>query len=90
VELPQLSCNRCGACCLRGGPCVVRKFGGLPVDFEGRCEVLVDMPDGTTNCPLLGAAFNSEGPAKIWASLYVNGECDFQDIRKEICGTVQA
>ncbi len=84
MELPQLACNRCGECCIRGGPCVVRQFGGLSENFDGRCEVLETREDGTTHCPLIVRAFESKGPWKLWAGLHVTGNCDFQDIRKEI------
>ncbi len=88
MDLPQL-CNRCGECCIRGGPCIVRKFGGLPEDFKGRCEVLETREDGTTHCPLVAKAFESNGIWSVWATCYIDGNCDFPELRKEIvCASV--
>lgn len=91
MDLPVIQpCNRCGECCRVGGDCVARQMAGYPAAFQGRCEVLEDLPDGTTKCRMLEAAFKSDGPARIWAGLYVPGDCDFPDLRKEICATVYA
>ncbi len=89
MELPQVqTCNRCGECCRRGGECVMRPWAGLTKDFEGRCEILQDLPDGTTNCRLIEAAQRNTGPAQVWAGIYITGECSFPDWRKEICASV--
>ena len=66
----------------------MRPWVGLPEKFEGRCEVLKDLPDGTSDCRLIRAAQQSTGPAMIWAGVYVTGECSFPELRKEICATV--
>ena len=74
------ACNHCGACCRRGGPCVLREEAGKPADFEGRCELLIDRPDGTTRCFLLGRMHELE------RALWADGMCDFPELRTEIRG----
>jgi len=73
-------CNRCGECCKKGGACVFRTWDGSDRkwEFEGRCELLEDQPDGSTLCKIL----SSVQPEIL--SDWVNGECDFPEWRKEL------
>lgn len=82
--LPVLpSCNRCGECCKVGGPCVLRMFdqfgtGARSPHFKGRCDMLMDEPDGTTRCKILSQMSDSE------RSQLINGSCTFPNLRREI------
>jgi hypothetical protein len=75
--VPQ-SCNRCGECCTKGGDCTFRgEKENWP--FEGRCDLLIDNPDGTTTC----TAMSNWDPKMLhWCG--IRGLCDFPDWRKEI------
>ncbi len=87
MELPQaaLPCNRCGNCCLQGGSCEFRAIAGLPKTFNGRCEILQDNTDGTTSCYLVEKVANDNGHLGLWGALYIDGNCEWPEHRKEIC-----
>jgi hypothetical protein len=74
-------CNHCGACCQIGGSCVIRRWGGGSMDlhFDGRCELLIDQPDGSTRCAHLAKA-----PQELLPRFGIRGVCDFPDLRHEI------
>lgn len=89
MELPQiLPCNRCGACCLVGGSCEIRPLAGLPKTYNGRCEILTDLPDGTTACYLIEHCAKDNGHLGLWAAQYIDGNCEWPEHRKEICAPV--
>ena len=90
LNLPviQDDCNRCGECCRKGGDCLLRQYAGLAQPFNGRCETLTDLPDGTTACYLVEHVLKDNGSLRLWAEQYLNGKCDFPDDRKEICASV--
>lgn len=87
-ELPQLEppkdCNRCGECCRVGGPCLLRPTAGLPADFNGTCEILQENADGTTHCYLVDHCVKDTGVLSLLIAQYVDGTCNFQELRKEI------
>lgn len=73
------ACNHCGACCRRGGECVLRAEVGMPADFEGRCDFHIDRPDGTTRCRVMLGMHELE--RATWG---IDGDCDFPELRTEI------
>lgn len=80
--MSDMSCNRCGECCRRGGECTLRRWCPIPTPakFEGRCEFLIDQPDGTATCERMA---NMDQEA-AWFRNLVNGTCDFPELRKDI------
>ena len=89
MELPVIqNCNRCGECCIQGGACVFRPLAGLPYTFNGRCEILTDMPDGTRDCYLIAHCMKDDGHLGLWASQYIDGNCSHLEHRKEINASV--
>ena len=48
--------------------------------FEGRCEFLTDLADGTTQCErMVGIVPNAP-----WFKRLVDGNCDFPEMRVEV------
>lgn len=89
TQLPQVqSCNRCGGCCLAGGKCELRPLAGLPLTFNGRCEILTDLADGTTDCYLVNHCFADNGHLGLWAAQFLDGNCEWPEHRKEINASV--
>lgn len=80
IDLPVLTCNRCGECCRKSAECSLRTMVGLPAKYNGRCAVLRDEPDGTATC-MIGEAM----PWFIRLEMF-HGICDpqFHEDRKEI------
>ena len=77
-----LPCNKCGECCKVGGKCEMRRLHPMmvPIEFVGRCEFLIDQPDGTAICErMIGI-----NPNATWFRKMVPGSCDFVELRKEI------
>lgn len=65
-------CNRCGACCERGGECALRPKHRLSRWFIGRCELLA-----ADHCKAL-ASMDEQERAK-----WIDGLCDFpSEIRR--------
>lgn len=66
-------CNRCGECCRRGGPCRLRIWAGLPIDFEGVCQLLT----AAGECRMM-----KERPMLAIRQYFgVDGTCDFPHLR---------
>lgn len=59
-------CNRCGACCERGGDCALRPKANLSRWFIDRCELL-----SPTDCTILAGMGDQE------RSRWIDGLCDF-------------
>lgn len=80
---PVLTCNRCGECCKTGAPCAARQWFGAErtLSFTGTCELLEELPDGTTQCRAVVEANRRKMP---WLTWTVIGTCDFPELRKEI------
>ena len=86
IGLPTLSseplpCNRCGECCKVGGECELRRIHPMQpgARFEGRCEFLTDLADGTTQCERM-VGIEDAG----WFKRLVDGNCDFPEMRVEV------
>ncbi len=77
IPLP-MDCNKCGSCCSHGGTCYLRgwEYWAFPLEFEGRCDFLVDAPDGTKHCLILSTL-----PKKVLRMIGVAGECNFPEDR---------
>ena len=77
----QLLCNRCGECCKVGGECELRRIHPIATtEFDGRCEFLTDLADGTTQCErMVGIVPNAP-----WFKRLVDGNCDFPEMRVEV------
>jgi hypothetical protein len=77
----DLSCNRCGECCVQGGACIYRNWDQScrVLEFEGRCELLESLPDGSTSCPIIAKVHPVT--LHLWN---IRGFCDWPQFRKEL------
>ena len=50
------------------------------VSFEGRCEFLLDTPDGATECSRLRGV----DMEAAWVKRLIDGTCDFPELRIEV------
>ena len=48
--------------------------------FDGRCEFLTDLADGTTQCERMVGIV----PTAPWFKRLVDGNCDFPEMRVEV------
>ncbi len=79
------ACSRCGRCCLEAKVCSFRAYFARDrkASFEGRCELLVDLPDGTTSCEAIEHAIKNDvewyEPGRLWiVNEFVGRGCEIE------------